>query len=261
MKSLKNILQNSDDYAKILIVVWLKIRDIYLDPYDSSNSSIPSKISLNTRLKKAQKFIKAIKKQCIKLNRCNKLINLLTYLEIELSQGRSFIEKLTQISTIAQMFDIPKPINDLIDILGLNQAEDNDFAKEINNMFDDIDEIDLQKNLTKIDETLNEGTLANFIKNKDKIIDNDIISSLQDSNDILENRNVKLNFGKNKKNEKTKQPEKPKEKNINITQNNPTTKTNITQNIPAPKFIPYPRHQPNSYNPLTPNPRSILRRR
>lgn len=257
MKSLKNILQNSDDYAKIIIVVWLKIRDIYLDPYDSSISSIPSKISLNTRLKKALKFIKAIKKQCIKLNRCNKLINLLTQIEIELNNGKSFVEKLTQLTTIAQMFDLPKPINNIIDIFGLNQAEDNDFAKEINNMFDNIDDIDLQKNLTKIDETLNEGTLANFIKNKDKIIDDDIISSLKQSDDILEKRNVKLNF------EKTK----PKTKNINITQKKPPI-TNLSQTRQIPTFLQNSRHSINSYksfnstnHSITPNPRTALRRR
>lgn len=257
MTTLKHILKNSDDYAKILIVTWLKIRDIYIDPYDSSQSSIPSKISLNTRLKKALKFVRTIKKQCIKLNRCNKLIKILSFLEVELSNGKRFVEKITQITTIAQMFELPQQITDLIEILGLNNAEDNEFAKEINNMFDDLDDMDLQKNLTKIEETLNEGTLANFIKNKDKIIDDKIISSIRDNENILEKRDVKINFKKNeqKNNEKSEKSEKPNK--ITIKNNTlPTTKPVNVQNRYNKPSIILPRQRIGA----TPNPRSAFRK-
>jgi len=252
MKSLKNILQNSDDYAKILIVVWLKIRDIYLDPYDSSNSSIQSKISINTRIKKALKFIRTIKKQCIKLNRCSKLINILSFLEVELTNSKNFLEKITQITTIAQMFDIPKPLNDLIDILGLNQAADNDFAKEINNMFENIDDIDLQQNLNKIDETLNEGTLANFLKNKDKILDDEVISAIENP---LEKRNVKINFNNSKKT--TPEPKKTTPEPKKTT---PEPKKTFTPSIKTPLYNPKSLNISPIHHLATPNPRTAYRK-
>ena len=52
---MENIIKNSDDYVKILIITWLKIRDLYLDPknpaaYESQKEKIACLESQMTNL-------------------------------------------------------------------------------------------------------------------------------------------------------------------------------------------------------------------
>ena len=267
-KTLQNLLQSSDDYAKIFTIVWIKLRDLYLDPYDSSISSIQSKISLATRVKKTVKFIRNVRKQCIKSNKLHNLARLLHYIEGELKEGNKFIEKIQQFSLLASMFDLPEPIKEIIETLGLNNAEDNEFANEINNLFDNIDDEAIEKNLNNLEETLNEGTLANFLKNKD--------ASIQESNKLLDKRDVKLEF---------KKPETiPEKKKVNINKNlfpqePPKSLPHFLQKTnKLPPIIEAPQYTPNNkistnfprkplvltpiirYNSITPNPRTSFRR-
>lgn len=265
-KNLRDLIQSSDEYAKIFTVVWIKLRDLYLDPYDSSISSLQSKISLATRIKKTQKFIRTVRKQCIKSNKLHSLARLLYYIEGELNEGKKFIDKLQQFSLLASMFDLPEPIKEIMDTIGLNNIEDNEFANEINNLFDNIDDKEIEKNINNLDETLNEGTLANFLKNKD--------APIKESNKLLDNRNVQLEFKKPKKKvniqknpfqeehtrnipyflqknklspiiESIKEPKKeiPIKQQTPIFQTKPTTLTPIIRNYSA-----------------TPNPRTAFRR-
>ena len=198
-KSLKKIIKSGDDYAKIIIFIWMKSRDLYLDPYNSSDSSLKSNISIKTRLKKTIKLIRSIRKQCAKLNKFDGLINLLTYLEIELNQGKNVLDKISQLSVIAQLFDLPESINNLINELGLNKMEDSNFVNEINNLFDNLDDNEIKQNMDSIEESIQEGTLANFLKSKDSI------------SNSSEPRNINLEFKENKKKNKTNKSSKKKQ--------------------------------------------------
>lgn len=210
--SLNRLLKEGDDYAKIFILVWFKVRDLFLDPYDSSKSSIEKNISLKTRIKKTLKFIRSIKKQCSKINKFHNIINFLTFVENELISGKNFVEKLSQLSIIAQLFDLPQPINDLINILGLNNDESNKFSKEINDLFENIDDEDIKSNLHSMEKSIDEGTLANFIKNKE----NTNTSSQEPKKINLKFSNEESSIIEKKEIPKPIQKEQPAKPNNNI---------------------------------------------
>ena len=231
---MEEFFKNSDDYLKILLVTWLKIKDLYLDP---KNKSIP----LNTRVDNFIKASKIIRKQCKKSHKARKYYHILKYLENEGKSSKEILSKVANLATVAKILDLPGPINQIIDDFGLNNIEENELAKALNDMFDNIDEKDLKPKLDAIDEkllidkteeTIQEGTLVNFIKNRTK--NQGIPTPIQNSEKILENRNIKLQFDtKNLKtipeNEVTiENPEK-----INSPTKIPIKKP--TTNIPEPK--------------------------
>jgi len=171
--SISELIKNSDDYFKIAVAVWLKLREIYFDT--------TSKIPLNKKIEKFIKASKVIRKQCKNVGKAQKLAYILKMIEEELQSGKQMVEKLAKISTIVKIFDLPEPIMMLIDKLGLDNIrdKDDDFADLINELFAG-DEI------IKDNQELQEGTLVNFAKKK----------FVANEDDKLEQRNVKLHFKK-----------------------------------------------------------------
>lgn len=154
-----------DDHFKIFILIWLKLREFYLE---SKNKQL----SLPFIIKKALNFLKKIRKQCREIRRFRKIAKFVYFLEIELAESDKFIEKLQHLAILAEVFDLPKPVTDILKNIGLNSEvdiENNLFTKKINDLFKDIDDIDLEKKVNIIDDTLQEeGTLVNFLKNKNR---------------------------------------------------------------------------------------------
>jgi hypothetical protein len=152
-----------DDHLKIFILIWLKLREYYLE---SKNKQL----SLPYIIKKTLNFLKKIRKQCKQINRFRKIAKFVYFLEIELGESDKFIEKLQHFAIFAEIFDLPEPFIDIIKSLGLNSGDDEEnnlFTKKINDLFKNIDDIDLEKKVNIIEDTLQEeGTLINFLKNK-----------------------------------------------------------------------------------------------
>ena len=151
-----------DDHFKIFILIWLKLREYYTE-------AINKKISLPFIIKKASNFLKNIRKQCTKIQRFKKIAKFVYFLEIELSESERFIDKLQHLALIAEIFELPEPISSIIKNLGLDDEdnlENNVFSKKINDLFKNIDDIDIEKKIDIIEDTMQEGTLSEFLKNK-----------------------------------------------------------------------------------------------
>jgi len=151
-----------DDHFKIFILIWLKLREYYTE-------AIKKKISLPFVIKKTSNFLKNIRKQCSKIQRFRKIAKFVYFLEIELAESERFIDKLQHLALIAEIFELPEPISGIIKNLGLDDGEDlenNVFSKKINDLFKNIDDIDLEKKVDIIEDTMQEGTLADFLRNK-----------------------------------------------------------------------------------------------
>jgi len=262
---MENIIKNSDDYVKILIITWLKIRDMYLDPKNKS-------VALNKKIEMLIKASKTIRKQCKKTKKGHAFYYVLKFLENEFTSGKKFLTKISHLSLAAKMFELPKPVNQLIDELGLNNIEDDEFAQAINSMLDDMDENDFKalkesKELEKTIENIQEGTLVKFMKNKNSNDDNQTITFEQeeeknimvDNDKILKNKQV--NFKKlEKKNlstidEKLTMNFSEDYKNLNFNFQQPVNNNN---NIQLPQnynnfqnyYYPYSLNQNNVLSPL-----------
>jgi hypothetical protein len=151
-----------DDHFKIFILIWLKLREIYTE-------ATKKKISLPFVIKKTSNFLKNIRKQCSKIQRFRKIAKFVYFLEIELTQSERFIDKLQHLALIAEIFELPEPISDIIKHLGLDDGDDlenNVFSKKINDLFKNIDDINIEKKIDIIEDTMQEGTLYDFLKNK-----------------------------------------------------------------------------------------------
>lgn len=150
-----------DDHFKIFILIWLKLREYYTE-------ATKKKISLPFVIKKTSNFLKNIRKQCSKIQRFRKIAKFVYFLEIELTESERFIDKLQHLALIAEIFELPEPISGIIKHLGLDDGDDlenNVFSKKINDLFKNIDDIDLEKKVNVIEDTIQEGTLADFLKN------------------------------------------------------------------------------------------------
>jgi len=151
-----------DDHFKIFILIWLKLREYYTE-------ATKKKISLPFVIKKTSNFLKNIRKQCSKIQRFRKIAKFVYFLEIELAESERFIDKLQHLALIAEIFELPEPISGIIKHLGLDEEDDlenNVFSKKINDLFKNIDDIDLEKKVDIIEDTMQEGTLADFLRNK-----------------------------------------------------------------------------------------------
>ena len=177
-----------DDHFKIFIIIWLKLRDFYLE---SKNKGI----SIPFVVKKTLNFLKKIRKQCTKIKRFRKIAKFVYFLEIELVESDKFIDKLQHFAILAEIFDLPEPIKDILKNIGLNAEEDfenNLFSKKINDLFKNIDDIDLEKKVNIIDDTIQEeGTLVNFLKNKSQ--DEPIIKKIIPQPVLVDNSPKQLN--------------------------------------------------------------------
>lgn len=178
-----NFLKGSDEYAKILIIIWLKLRDIYLE--QKSNE----KVSLNKRVESLRKFCRTIRKRCQKANKLPKFSKFLKSIEVECQNSKEMLYKLSNITAIMRMFDIPKPIEDLIDTIGLGNPEDNEFANVINELFEENIE------LNKIDEQqIEEGTLVNYVNKKyDKHTGINVKEELKNVIPAVQSHNISTN--------------------------------------------------------------------
>ena len=155
-----------DDHFKVFILIWLKLREYYSEANKKS-------ISLPFVIKKSSNFLKNIRKQCTKIPRFKKIAKFVYFLEIELTESERFIDKLQHLALIADIFELPEPISGIIKHLGLDGSDDlenNVFSKKINDLFKNIDDIDLEKKVNVIEDTIQEGTLADFLKSKSKNI-------------------------------------------------------------------------------------------
>ena len=153
-----------DDHFKVFILIWLKLREYYSEANKKS-------ISLPFVIKKSSNFLKNIRKQCTKIPRFKKIAKFVYFLEIELTESERFIDKLQHLALIADIFELPEPISGIIKHLGLDGSDDLEnyvFSKKINDLFKNIDDIDLEKKVNIIEDTIQEGTLVNFLKNKKK---------------------------------------------------------------------------------------------
>jgi hypothetical protein len=151
-----------DDHFKIFILIWLKLHEYY-------SEAKSKKISLPFVIKKTSNFLKNIRKQCTKIKRFRKIAKFVYFLEIELAESEKFIDKLQHLALIAEIFELPEPISGIIKHLGLDGGDDlenNVFSKKINDLFKNIDDIDLEKKVNIIEDTIQEGTLVDFLKNK-----------------------------------------------------------------------------------------------
>jgi len=151
-----------DDHFKIFVLIWLKLREYY-------SEAKSKKLSLPFIVKKTSNFLKNIRKQCTKITRFRKIAKFVYFLEIELAESEKFIDKLQHFALIAEIFELPEPISGIIKHLGLDGGDDlenNVFSKKINDLFKNIDDIDLEKKVNVIEDTIQEGTLADFLKNK-----------------------------------------------------------------------------------------------
>ena len=155
-----------DDHFTLFILIWLKLREYY---FEAKNKSI----SLPFIIKKTSNFLKNIRKQCTKIKRFRKISKFIYYLEIELSESERFVDKLQHLALIAEIFELPEPISAIIKNLGLDSEdnlENNVFSKKINDLFKNIDDIDLEKKVDIIENSVQqEGTLVNFLKNKNNL--------------------------------------------------------------------------------------------
>ena len=155
-----------DDHFKIFVLIWIKLREYYLDTKNKS-------LSLPFIVKKTSNFLKNIRKQCTKIERFKKIAKFVYFIELELIESERFIEKLQYLALMVNIFELPEPFNSIIKQLGLdefNNLENNDFSNKINSLFKNIDDSDLEKKINIIEESIQEGTLDNFLKNKEKII-------------------------------------------------------------------------------------------
>jgi hypothetical protein len=153
-----------DDTFKVFILIWLKLREYYTEAKSK-------KISIPFIIKKTSNFLKNIRKQCAKIQRFRKIAKFVYFLEIELGESERFIDKLQHLALIAEIFELPEPISSIIKHLGLDGGEDvenNVFSKKINDLFKNIDEVDLEKKVNIIEDTIQEGTLVDFLKNKNE---------------------------------------------------------------------------------------------
>ena len=169
-----------DDHFKIFVLIWIKLREYY---FDTKNKSL----SLTFIVKKTSNFLKNIRKQCTKIERFKKIAKFVYFIELELIESERFIEKLQHLALIVDIFELPEPFNSIIKQLGLdefNNLENNDFSNKINSLFKNIDDADLEKKIDIIEESIQEGTLVNFLKNKEKIIN-------QQSNKIINQKPIK----------------------------------------------------------------------
>jgi hypothetical protein len=210
-----------DDHFKIFILIWLKLREYYLE---SKNKGI----TLPFIVKKTLNFLKKMRVQCKNIKRFRKIAKFVYYLELELVESEKFIDKLQHFAIAAEIFGLPEPITNILNNLGLNSSDDIEnslFTKKINDLFKDIDEIDLEKKVDILDDNLQEeGTLINFLKNKK-----------------LNNFEIKL---------------KPQNENPPEPQNPPEPK--LVYNIPVSSFKSTNISRIPRYG-ATPNPRTIYR--
>ncbi len=154
---MKMFLTKSEDYAKIFIVIWLKLREIYL--LDNND-----KVSLNKKVESLSKFCRTIRKRCYKAKKLPNFSKFLKRIENECKNSKQIIEKLGSITMILKMFDLPKPIEKIIDSLGLVSNDDNEFANVINELFDE--NVELEKIEEQPDLQEQEGTLIDYINKK-----------------------------------------------------------------------------------------------
>jgi hypothetical protein len=177
-----------DDHFKIFIIIWLKLREFYLE---SKNKGI----SLPFIIKKTLNFLKKIRKQCINIKRFRKIAKFVYFLEIELVESDKFIDKLQHLALLAEIFDLPEPIKDIFKNIGLNTEDDienNIFSKKINDLFKNIEDIDLEKKVNIINDTIQEeGTLVNFLKNKSQ--NEPIIKKIIPEPVLVNNSPIQLN--------------------------------------------------------------------
>ncbi len=175
-----------DDHFTLFILIWLKLREYY---FEAKNKSI----SLPFIIKKTSNFLKNIRKQCTKIKRFRKISKFIYYLEIELSESERFVDKLQHLALIAEIFELPESISGIIKTLGLNSEENlenNDFSKKINDLFKNIDDVDLEKKVNIIEDSVQqEGTLVNFLKNK-KTDSNQNQGHSQSQNQIQKNATI-----------------------------------------------------------------------
>jgi hypothetical protein len=152
-----------DDHFKIFILIWLKLREYYFEAKDKS-------ISIPFIINKTSNFLKKIRQQCKKIYRFKKVAKFVHFLELELAESERFIEKLQHFALIADIFELPEPFASIIKNIGLDSGdalENNLFSKKINDIFKNIDDIDLEKKIDIIEDSIQEeGTLINFLKKK-----------------------------------------------------------------------------------------------
>jgi len=206
-----------DDHFKIFIIVWLKLRELYIE-------SLTRSISIPNIVKKSSDFLKKIRKQCQKIPRFKKISKFIYFLEIELENSDKFIDKLKHLALIAEIFELPEPIPLIIKQLGLNEEdnlENNNFSNKLNDLFKNIDDIDLEKQIDIIENslpdiektfdktfekikkikeeesTIEEGTLLNFLKSKNdknlKKIEYPVDIYNNKNNNISHFRNLNIN--------------------------------------------------------------------
>ena len=115
-----------DDHFKIFVLIWLKLREYY-------SEAKSKKLSLPFIVKKTSNFLKNIRKQCAKITRFRKIAKFVYFLEIEFAESEKFIDKLQHLALIAEIFELPEPISDIIKHIGLDGGDDlenNVFSKK-----------------------------------------------------------------------------------------------------------------------------------
>ena len=225
-----------DDHFKIFIIVWLKLRELYFE-------STKKTISIPNIVKKSSDFLKKLRKQCQKIPRFKKISKFVHFLEIELDNSDKFIDKIKHLALIAEIFELPEPIPLIIKQLGFNEEdnlENNNFSKKINDLFKNIDDIDLEKQI---------GIIENSLPDIEKPFEK--IEKIKEEESTIEEGTL-LNFLKSKNNENFKKIEYPvdiynNKNNINRTENNNTSKFRNLNIYRIPRIG------------ATPNPRTMYR--
>ena len=129
-----------------------------------------------------------VRKGCEKSKKFPKFSSFLKSIEYECKDKKETLDKLSHVSMILRMLDLPKPINDLMDSFGLGSVGDNEFANMVNELFDENVE------MKKMDsEQVEEGTLIDYINRK---YDKNISENLVEKN--LEKKYIKIERNDNK---------------------------------------------------------------
>ena len=146
MEKLSNKMNKIDDYVNILISIWMNSKKVI----DETN-----KQNLKNNIKTLIKSIENIRIETDKKG-FKKMSQKLSHFENELKTKDEFVNKLSQLSSLVALFDLPPEIECILKDLGLL-----DGSNAFNDLFDDID-------LNEIQNLKEEGTLLDTLKEKKK---------------------------------------------------------------------------------------------
>ena len=146
MEKLSNKINKIDNYINVLVSIWIKSKKVINET---------NKNNFKANIKNLISSIETIRQETDKKG-FKKLSLKLSQFENELKNKDDFVNKLSQLSSLVVLFDLPPEIENILKDIGL--LDDNN---AFNDLFDDID-------LDEIQNLKDEGTLIDTLKEKKK---------------------------------------------------------------------------------------------